>query len=374
MYQNVNLTFRLYQQEFGRMFNIQSLQKEFSSLPPNAIAESFSSSCSSAFFGPGCRLLKMLWDAKSRAVQFEAEIKDIRNFFESNRETCEFEEAFSRLIVFAESYIDIQVHCFLFLGLLEEWLKGESVLPFISNLEGVESAEQAAEFSALIRLAREHGTESVEFQASFDAFLQIYGSFRACDELELKSKRWIADPTYLMSLIKSSLQNDAAAAAEVTLEENLELAVGSGVTAMLIDRCRSFCRLRENSKAAVVRLLSICRCRVVEVSAKFLRNAEEDVFFLTLSQFRHPPKNAEEVILRAKSRHDFLRKISPSSNGFVVRNGAFVPLCLEDIRGRNQADANVVLRGQVKKEDLIDFIFFFHLVSHFRLQVLPSLR
>jgi hypothetical protein len=129
----------------------------------------------------------------------------------------------------------------LFLGLLQSFT-GDS-LRFISDLDGVETAEQADAFAALIDLARKAGMESKEFEIAFNSFLQSYGSFRACDELELASKRWISDPSYLLTTIRSACVGESRA------REKLEAPANpGGITGALVDRCRMFCRLVESRK------------------------------------------------------------------------------------------------------------------------------
>jgi hypothetical protein len=73
-----------------------------------------------------------------------------------------------------------------------------------------------------------------------------------------------------------------------------------------------------------VRLLAICRYRALERANSFLRHPN-DVFFLSLSQFRNVPVNVEAVIESAKKKHNLLMK-TVCADAYIVEREAFVPL------------------------------------------------
>ncbi len=115
VYQNVNITFELYKQEFGSLINLEALKKEFSSIPSIVLDNHFENS--KALFGPAVRVVKMVAGARTRLQELEKEVLDICDFYEKNCETCDFESALSRLTVFAASYIEVRKKTFFFVFL-----------------------------------------------------------------------------------------------------------------------------------------------------------------------------------------------------------------------------------------------------------------
>lgn len=172
LYQNVNITFELYKQEFGSLSNLEALAKEFSSVPSDAFM-GFQES--SALVAPAWRMMKMIWNAQNRAQDFENQVEEVKvnfclisrgkreliflllllffcllisqAFYELHFDDCPFEEALRRLTVFGESYIEIQIYCFMLVALLEAQQGGScGALPFISHIDGVVRDKQSRFF------------------------------------------------------------------------------------------------------------------------------------------------------------------------------------------------------------------------------------
>jgi phosphohistidine swiveling domain-containing protein len=319
LFQNVNLTYELYKEEFGSLSDVASLCKEFSSVPPDVLSQW---QPSGAVVAPLWNVFKMVWGAKNREAEHEASVNSHREFCLANG-SAPFEQVFERLCAFAADYIDIQVYCFFFLALVESSSGGPgSALPYISMLEGVETAQQAEEFRTLVLLARERGFESAEFGEQFGAFRVKWG-FRAINELEIASKRWSDDPSYLLETLQKQAESE-----QPPLAENVERPEPGGVVfPYLVRRLQGFARLRENSKAVVVRYLALCRKRAVEMAAGHIEDPE-DVFFLTLPQLRALGTfDARTAVAEAKKVHaQHSARSATLPDALVVRDGVFAPL------------------------------------------------
>ncbi len=319
LFQNVNLTFELYKEEFGSLSSIESLCTEFASVPPDILALWLPSS---SVVAPLWNVVKMIWGGKKREAEHEASVNSHREFCIANG-SAPFEQVFERLCAFAADYIDIQIYCFFFLALVESRNGGPgSALPFISMLDGVETAQQAEEFRLLVLLAREHGFESTEFALAFRLFLDKWG-FRAVSELEIASKRWSDDPSYLLETLRKQAETEQPP----LVEDAVRPEPGGVVFPYLVRRLQGFSRLRENSKAVVVRYLALCRKRAVEMAAGHLDDPE-DVFFLTLPQLRALGTfDAQSAVAAAKKVHaQHCARSGSLPDAFIVRDGVFAPL------------------------------------------------
>lgn len=79
---------------------LSELKEEFSTVP-SLLLDDFP--CGGGKLAPAWRIAKVVLGAKSSGLEFEAQITDIRMFFEAHFATCTFESAFEKLKVFAES-------------------------------------------------------------------------------------------------------------------------------------------------------------------------------------------------------------------------------------------------------------------------------
>lgn len=87
---------------------LEDLKKEFGTIPP-VVLDDFP--CFGGKLVPGWRMAKMVFAAKTRSKQFEAEVEEIRQFFDASAASCEFDAAFQKLKTFAESYIEVGFVC-----------------------------------------------------------------------------------------------------------------------------------------------------------------------------------------------------------------------------------------------------------------------
>lgn len=155
------------------------------------------------------------------------------------------------------------------------------------------------------------------------AFQRKWG-FRAVSELEIASPRWGDDASYLLETIEAQCKTAIDDRPE---DPPAPIPSTSGLKALLVERTRRFCRLRENSKAAVVRLLAICRARAIERARDELKiHPNNDVFFLTLDEFLNPPANKVSDIMAAARRRCEQFDQGTAADAYVVRDGAYHPL------------------------------------------------
>ncbi|MGQ4892860.1 MAG: PEP/pyruvate-binding domain-containing protein [Candidatus Njordarchaeia archaeon] len=143
-----------------------------------------------------------------------------------------------------------------------------------------------------------------KFINAFENFLIEYGH-RCVGEFKLENKRWMEEPEHVLNIIKHYVLNNVDSPYEkiekqkeirekaeqefiALVKEKYKNPVTRKMKLMTLDNAKTFVRLRENMKTALVKLSAIRRKYILEIADRLVEKdflkERDDVFYLTNSE------------------------------------------------------------------------------------------
>ncbi len=169
----------------------------------------------------------------------------------------------------------------------------------IADVKNLESMKPSIALQSLVETAKQHGMDSIQYQAAAAEYIVAYGD-RCLSELKLETRTYRTDPCLLDAAVEKRMQ-------QLPVQSHLEQGVGASRN-FFVNKAKTGIRNREVSRLNRSRIFGLSRAIFLKIGDYYAARGEldtaRDVFYLRMEELRF---DCDRKALVAKRKQEQLR-------------------------------------------------------------------